>query len=216
MAKKKMQIKSISSQKKGAVKKTGLKKISVKTSGLKPVKKTLAKKQKQTGAGVIKKATKALSPKSKKIQPKSKISASSKSVRSVTGRILPAVPAVIDSKDTARVVSPGAVPGHFTEEKYFTFPEHYEKSGVIAMARDPRWIFAYWTVTQKDMDNLKALHDGIDFERVKFTVRLLDASIDSKNPAMAQEIFPLYGTTSYYINVPENGRKFVCEIGFTS
>lgn len=101
------------------------------------------------------------------------------------------------------------------KEDDFHFPDYYEKSGVISMARDPRWLFTYWTIVPKDMEALKNANPHVDFEKVKFTLRLMDSS-NSDQPTLVQEIHPLFGATSYYVNVPENGKKFSCEIGFTT
>lgn len=101
------------------------------------------------------------------------------------------------------------------KEDDFHFPDYYEKSGVISMARDPRWLFTYWTIVPKDMDAIKSANPQVDFGKVKFTLRLLDSS-NTAQPTLVQEIHPLFGATSYYVNVPESGKKFSCEIGFTT
>jgi hypothetical protein len=101
--------------------------------------------------------------------------------------------------------------------EHFQFPTHYDRTQITLIPRDPNWAFAYWSIHQDRVHAVQKDHPGLDWNQVKLTIRLFEfPANDGAQCRRVQEYFPLYGTNNYYIQVPNPGGRYFCELGFTT
>jgi hypothetical protein len=85
-------------------------------------------------------------------------------------------------------------------------PANYNVDRILAMVRDPRWIFAYWEVTDATFRELERRFES-DWQRCRMILRVLDRSQDSHFDITLTE-----GARNWYIQVsPE--RRYQIAVG---
>ncbi len=101
------------------------------------------------------------------------------------------------------------------QEPSFSYPRHYGYDQVTLLVRDPHCVFAYWSLTDDTVHNLKArFAEETDFDKIKLSLRIFDGKDGFSSEAKPlQEIFPAYGSVNYYLPVAASGQYF-CDIGF--
>ena len=100
--------------------------------------------------------------------------------------------------------------------KRFNFPPGYGDNNIVALVRDPWWIFVYWEIRHdKEADSIKKLKDAGDGPD-KYILRVYDVTNVDFNGKNARSHFDveLKGVSnSWYINVNSPGRLWVVDIG---
>jgi len=94
--------------------------------------------------------------------------------------------------------------------KEFEFPRAYGENKIVLLVRDPRWIHAYWEITEEKYREMKRVLSG-DFDSSKEVLRVHDST---STPWKSFDIHTSFGSKNWYINVPEPGRTYFVEIGF--
>jgi len=101
----------------------------------------------------------------------------------------------------------------------FRFPAGYGDHKIVALARDPWWIFSYWEIRRDKEDEIihkiESSDDGVD----KSILRVYDITNINFNGANANSYFDieLKGLVSnWYINVNAPERCWVVDIGILS
>lgn len=112
-----------------------------------------------------------------------------------------------------RIESSKYVPGRPTrlfEEERFVFPESYGRSRVRLLVKDPEWLFAFWDVDARALEDLRARHG----ERVVALARL---SLRVSDPAQggSQLILLPAGARSWYVRTDAERRAYRAELGMT-
>lgn len=112
-----------------------------------------------------------------------------------------------------RIESSKYVPGRPTrlfEEERFVFPESYGRSRVRLLVKDPEWLFAFWDVDVRALDDLRARYG----ERVVALARL---SLRVSDPAHggSQLILLPAGARSWYVRTDAERRAYRAELGMT-
>jgi len=108
------------------------------------------------------------------------------------------------------------------ESKYFTPPfteqkkqedippYNYGDTRIVLMVRDPRWVHAYWEITEeKYKEARQALGRDLDGSR-----EILRVHTTSREPWASFDITIFPGARNWYINVPEPGSSYVVDIGY--
>ena len=112
-----------------------------------------------------------------------------------------------------RIESSKYVPGRPTrlfEEERFVFPESYGQSRVRLLIKDPEWLFAFWDMDPRSLDELRARYG----ERV---VALARVSLRVSDPAQggSQLILIPAGARSWYVRTDAQRRAYRAELGMT-
>jgi hypothetical protein len=97
-------------------------------------------------------------------------------------------------------------------DRYADLPAGYGINRVVAMARDPAWIYAYWEITPEGLaDGRRRVGDG----EARLTLRVCDLT-DGTERASFFDIEVYHRIGNWYIEVGKGGRTFVVEIGAKS
>jgi len=104
-------------------------------------------------------------------------------------------------------------PGVPSEEENFNFPYGYQRDLINLMARDPEWIFTYWTISSDTVGRIQKQFPNLDFQSMRLVLRMFEVHSPSDR-RLVQEHYPQYGTSSYYLNAARKDCHYQCEIGF--
>lgn len=99
-----------------------------------------------------------------------------------------------------------AVPSTYID-RGLPIPEHYGMDRLVALVRDPRWIYSYWELRGSILPDLKARRGQAFIDACAWVLRLHRIS---EGVAVDMEIDPGAGT--WYINVGGHG-KYQVELG---
>jgi hypothetical protein len=100
--------------------------------------------------------------------------------------------------------------GNVPEEKNISsLKEGTDNTEAALMPRDSNWMFVCWKISDKVKRELEA-EKGPEFMKTgRLTVRVNDVTLSQ---TFDVEVLPEAG--SWYINVPEGGHEYFCEIGY--
>ena len=62
----------------------------------------------------------------------------------------------------------------FEEKRHFELPQGYGDNRIVIMVRDPYWIYTYWEVNQKRINEIRT-EFGPKFDGAKMILRVYDA-----------------------------------------
>ena len=103
---------------------------------------------------------------------------------------------------------PRDLPPRLFEEERFLFPESYHVNRVRLLVKDPDWIFAYWDVDPKALDEIgKALG-----ERSMALARLSLRVSDPQNGGSTDILLPS-GARWWYVRTDSAARSYRAELG---
>lgn len=99
------------------------------------------------------------------------------------------------------------------DEELPELPESYGDEKLVLLVRDPYWIHAYWTVSAKTMDRMRALGG------IRMALRVYDVTDIVFNGLNAHTWFeipaPEY-VRNWNIQVPQDGRNYLVELGWVT
>lgn len=97
-----------------------------------------------------------------------------------------------------------------------SLPEGYGDTEAVLLARDPNWLYIYWEITEKTKTGV-CVQQGADiFGKCRQVIRVYDVTNLAATNAAGQKYFDitvLIEAKSWYINVPESGRTYCCDVG---
>ncbi len=105
---------------------------------------------------------------------------------------------------------PRNLPPRLFEEERFLFPESYGVDRVRLLVRDPEWLFAYWDVNPKSVEELRR-HLG---ERAAAVARLTLRISDPVSGGESDVLLPP-GARWWYVRTDSARRSYRAELGFT-
>jgi len=105
---------------------------------------------------------------------------------------------------------PRNLPPRLFEEERFLFPESYGVDRVRLLVRDPEWLFAYWDVSPKSVEELRR-HLG---ERAAAVARLTLRISDPVSGGVSDVLLPP-GARWWYVRTDSARRSYRAELGFT-
>jgi len=103
---------------------------------------------------------------------------------------------------------PGPVMQKFEEARGFEFPAGYGDNRIVVMVRDPYWIYAYWEINSKKIQEIRS-ELGIRFDQAKQILRVYDTS----NWTFF-DIQVSGGAGNWYINVGRPNTSYCVDIGY--
>lgn len=112
-----------------------------------------------------------------------------------------------------RIESSKYVPGRPTrlfEEERFVFPESYGRSRVRLLVKDPEWLFAFWDVDARALDELRARYGERVVALSRLSLRVSDAAQGG-----GQLILLPAGARSWYVRTDAERRAYRAELGMT-
>jgi len=107
------------------------------------------------------------------------------------------------------------------EEHTFTRPSEtyelpwgYGESRIVALARDPYWLFVYWEVSEAKKDEIRSRFGPKAWEESQPVLRVYDTtSVYFYDSRKAQEIMINDYANNWYINTGEPGHTYCVELG---
>ncbi len=93
----------------------------------------------------------------------------------------------------------------FLEENLGELPDSYGTGRLFLVARDPHWLFAYWDLTNQQMDEYR--HRSSD---QRLVLRLFEKN--HSHPAQELTIHP--GARNWYLPVNKGATSYTAELGF--
>lgn len=96
------------------------------------------------------------------------------------------------------------------EEEPYPLPERYNETKIVAILRDPVWVYAYWNFKNSDVERIQL---GVSGE--KLYLRVKELIRDSNGSYEIVDFFDIPVTLeddSWYINLPVAGREYYIEL----
>ena len=93
----------------------------------------------------------------------------------------------------------------------YALPSHYGRDRLVLMARDPRWIYAYWEITHEKHQEMLQKH-VLEWGFGKPVLRLYDLSPRAGEPALV-DVALCDEADSWYVRIDRPRHRFVAEIG---
>jgi hypothetical protein len=118
----------------------------------------------------------------------------------------------LSEEDTIRSAKylPRNLPPRLFEEERFLFPESYGIDRVRLLVRDPEWLFAYWDVSPKSVENLRRQLGERAAAVARLTLRMADPVSGG-----ASDILLPPGARWWYVRADSARRSYRAELGFT-
>jgi hypothetical protein len=96
-----------------------------------------------------------------------------------------------------------------------TLPHHYGDDRIVAIARDPYWMFTYWEVTPAAFERARRAL-GPEIDRSKMALRVYDITGVAFTGENANSYFDIEvegGADNWYINTGQPNRSYCVDIG---
>jgi hypothetical protein len=96
-------------------------------------------------------------------------------------------------------------------------PDSYNETYMRAIPRDPKWVFAYWEISESTRKELRAKMGESAAASAKRILRLIDVTEIAYDGSNAQRYIDIEINelaNNWYVHVPESGRSYVLELGF--
>lgn len=102
------------------------------------------------------------------------------------------------------------------KEKVPELPWGYDDNKLTVMARDPKWVFAYWDISEDKRQSLRDTH-GPDWDKSHPVLRVYDVTgVHNSDCKKAKNFFDVSvneHTGKWYVNVGAANRAFCMELG---
>lgn len=97
----------------------------------------------------------------------------------------------------------------FIEEKHFEFPAGYGDNRIVALVRDPFWLYVYWEINEKRRGEIRDEIGADAFSSAREFLRIYDTeSWDSFDIEITG------GAKTWYVHVPAPNRTYCVDVGF--
>ncbi|MFP4472638.1 MAG: DUF4912 domain-containing protein [Candidatus Omnitrophota bacterium] len=93
-------------------------------------------------------------------------------------------------------------------------PESYGSTSVVLIARDPRWIHAYWEIAPSSIEEVRARY-GKSVDRAVKVLRMYDVTMINFDGRNANHIFDIEvgDANNWYVNLPNDHVSYCADIG---
>ena len=91
----------------------------------------------------------------------------------------------------------------------FELPDSYNETMICLLLRDPLWGFAYWDLKQADVDTIRSAPNS------RLLLRVYQIDIDAPGGKKRRRPFEIpvkISDRSWYINLPETGKRYSLEL----
>jgi hypothetical protein len=103
-----------------------------------------------------------------------------------------------DHVEEKKLTGTGFIPGRLEE---ITIPDRYNETYIVAVVRDPLWIFSFWDIAESSRQKITA-----EMEDPKLFLRVSEVS--EAEPAFHYDISVNFDDRKWYINVPYAKRSY--------
>ncbi len=122
--------------------------------------------------------------------------------------------AVAALSEEEQIESAKYLPRHFPkrlfEEERFIFPETYGVNRVRLLVKDPQWLFAYWDLDPRAVNDLRNELGERALALTRLTLRIADPAHGG-----ASVILLPYGARAWYVRADAAARTYKAQIGWT-
>jgi hypothetical protein len=101
------------------------------------------------------------------------------------------------------------------DTRYQELPSGYKENKIVAMARDPWWIYVYWEIADEKL-SLARHYLGDKMDRSKFILRVYDVtgiSFNGRNENSSFDLDITLAALNWYINVKKSDRSYCVDVG---
>lgn len=106
------------------------------------------------------------------------------------------------------------------KDAQYDLPQSYGKTESYLLPKDPAWMFLFWDIVKDTFEYIMGERGQDIFEKSKSVVRVYDITdINNFNGTNAKSYFDIsivLDARSWYINVPQSGRMYICDIGIVT
>ncbi|MDR0646587.1 MAG: DUF4912 domain-containing protein [Elusimicrobiota bacterium] len=103
------------------------------------------------------------------------------------------------------------------QEAQYDLPQSYGKTESYLLPKDPSWMFLFWDIIQNTFDFVKKEYGADIFAKARSIIRVHDitaiADFNGSNSNSYFDIQVFLDAGSWYINVPQGGKNYICDIG---
>ncbi len=103
-----------------------------------------------------------------------------------------------DHVEEKKLTGTGFIPGRLEE---IAIPDHYNETYIVAIVRDPLWIFSFWDISESTREKIV-----VEMDEPKLLLRVSEAN-DSES-AFHYDISVNFDDRKWYINVPYAKRSY--------
>ncbi|MDH4128276.1 MAG: DUF4912 domain-containing protein [Spirochaetota bacterium] len=89
-------------------------------------------------------------------------------------------------------------------------PHNYNETKIVAMVRDPEWVFSYWEINHN-------LWQDLDLDNKQLVLRVYDVTAVNFNGLNANSFYDIridHVSQNWYINVPLSERDYCIDLGY--
>jgi hypothetical protein len=107
----------------------------------------------------------------------------------------------------------------FTDLAPYEIPGGYGDTRLVALVRDPNWLFAYWEIPESLKDRVRREHGQRVFEENSLVIRVYDVTGVDFNGANAWSLFDVGvggDLGNWYVHVPEPARSYCMDLGLVA
>jgi hypothetical protein len=103
------------------------------------------------------------------------------------------------------------------KEAQYDLPQSYGKTESCLLPKDPAWMFLFWDIVKDTYDGIAGAHGAGIFAESRSVIRVYDitdiAAFDGQNAHAYFDVPVFLDARSWYINVPQSGRRYICDLG---
>ncbi len=123
---------------------------------------------------------------------------------------------IIEESQKDVLSQPSSFPTHMEGrakgvEDAIELPSSYEETRIVAMIKDPEWVYTYWEVRSEDHVNYNLAHR-------RMALRIYDvtdvAEFNSNNAHFFYDLDVYSDSRTWFIKVPESNRDYCIDIGY--
>ncbi len=123
---------------------------------------------------------------------------------------------IIEKSQKEDLNQPSSFPTHIKGpvkgvEDAIELPSNYEKTRIVAMIKDPEWVYAYWEVRSEDRVNYSLAHRRMAL-RIYDVTNVTDFNGMNAHSFYDLDVYP--DSRTWFIKVPESNRDYCIDLGY--
>ncbi|MDR1684434.1 MAG: DUF4912 domain-containing protein, partial [Elusimicrobiota bacterium] len=103
------------------------------------------------------------------------------------------------------------------KEAHFDLPQTYGVTESYLLPKDPAWMYLFWAISKETYEFVMSERGGDIFAKSVSVIRTYDITgVDNFDGGNAVSFFDtpvVLDALSWYIGVPQGGRRYICDIG---
>lgn len=106
------------------------------------------------------------------------------------------------------------------KDAQYDLPQSYGKTESFLLPKDPAWMFLFWDIITDTYEFIRSQFGQDIFGKSKSVIRVYDvteiSNFDGTNAKTFFDIPVVLDAGSWYINVPEGGKRYICDLGIVT